>query len=330
MEKTRNILITGGSGFIGSYLIDLFVKKYPHYFIINLDKLTYAGSTKNNSLVENDPNYLFVQGDICDHELVNHLFELYKIDGVINLAAESHVDRSIENPMEFIQTNIIGTATILNVAEKHWKELSNPNYRFHHVSTDEVYGQLGETGAFTEETPYNPRSPYSASKASSDHLVSAYFSTYKLPTIISNCSNNFGPRQYAEKLIPVVVQSIINNKEIPVYGSGTNVRDWLYVQDHVEAIDVIFHDGILGEKYNIGGGTEMSNLEIVYQICDCADEILHRNIPSKSLIKFVTDRKGHDFRYAIDSTKMETMLNWKAKSDFKSNLINTIQYYANI
>lgn len=318
MEFAKSILVTGGAGFIGSHAVRRFVNRYPEYRIINLDKLTYAGNLDNVKDLESKPNYLFVYGDICDNALVDELFAKYNIDSVLHLAAESHVDRSIENPMEFINTNILGTLNLLNVARKYWGESAGDGkHLFYHISTDEVYGSLGKEGYFTEDTAYDPRSPYSASKASSDHLVKAYFHTYKLPVVVSNCSNNYGPNQYPEKLIPVVIKQVFENRPIPVYGTGDNIRDWLYVLDHVEAMDHIFHKGRLGETYNIGGNNEWNNLDLVHKICSLLDGKLGKE-PGESakLINFVTDRKGHDKRYAIDASKLKSELGWEARQQF--------------
>ncbi|MDF1546378.1 MAG: dTDP-glucose 4,6-dehydratase [Bacteroidales bacterium] len=325
MEKT--ILITGGAGFIGSHVVRLFVNKYPHYQIINLDKLTYAGNLQNLKDIEDAKNYEFVKGDILDTELLKTLFSKYKFDGVIHLAAESHVDRSITNPLEFVQTNVIGTANLLNVAKLSWNG-DFENKMFYHISTDEVFGSLGKEGYFVETTPYDPRSPYSASKASSDHLVRAYFHTYKLPAIISNCSNNYGPNQFPEKLIPLAINNIKNNKNIPVYGKGDNIRDWLFVIDHAKAIDLLFHQGKAGETYNIGGDNEWTNLDLIRTLCSIMDERLNREKgASEKLITFVTDRAGHDMRYAIDFTKINQKLGWKPSLDFKQGLESTVDWY---
>lgn len=327
----RNILLTGGAGFIGSHAVRLMVSKYPNYRIINFDNLTYAGNLENVQDVAKAPNYVFVKGDICDANAVIRVFEDYQIDAVMHFAAESHVDRSIENPMAFINTNVIGTANLLHASLQYW-EKENGGFLeknlFYHISTDEVYGTLGKTGYFTEETPYDPRSPYSASKAASDHLVRAYFHTYKMPVVISNCSNNYGPNQYPEKLIPVVIKQILDQKPIPVYGSGDNVRDWLYVIDHVNAIDVIFHTAPVGETYNIGGNNEWNNLDLVKKICQLCDTKLNRPEGSAlGLINFVTDRKGHDKRYAIDASKLKADLGWEPKQQFDQNLGETIDWY---
>jgi len=323
----KKILITGGAGFIGSHLVRLFVKKYSDYQIYNLDKLTYAGNLANLTDIENEPNYHFLKADIVDGEKIMSLFEKYDFDQVIHLAAESHVDRSISNPMEFIMANIVGTVNLLNAARHQWKN-DFTGKRFFHVSTDEVYGSLGDTGFFTEDTPYDPHSPYSASKASSDHLVRAYHDTYKFPIVISNCSNNYGPNQFPEKLIPLIINNIRNNKPLPVYGEGLNVRDWLYVVDHVRAIDVIFHQGQNGETYNIGGHNEWKNIDIVKLVCQIMDEKLGCEIgTSEKLITYVKDRAGHDLRYAIDASKLQRELNWKPSLQFEEGIRLTIDWY---
>lgn len=323
----KKILITGGAGFIGSHVVRLFVNNYPQYEIYNLDKLTYAGNLFNLSDVENKPNYHFIKADIVDGEHIMQLFDQHRFDAVIHLAAESHVDRSIANPMEFIMTNIVGTVNLLNAAKHFW----HGNYEgklFYHISTDEVYGSLGETGFFTEETPYDPHSPYSASKASSDHLVRAYHDTYGLPMVISNCSNNYGPNQFPEKLIPLFINNIRNNKPLPVYGKGENVRDWLYVVDHARAIDVIFHQGKNGETYNIGGHNEWKNIDLIKVLCKVMDEKLGRpQGTSEKLITYVKDRAGHDLRYAIDSGKLQRELAWIPSLQFEEGIGLTVDWY---
>lgn len=323
----KTILITGGAGFIGSHLIRLFVNKYPNYNIINLDKLTYAGNLANLTDIENASNYEFIKGDIVDGDFIQGLFEENTIDAVIHLAAESHVDRSISNPMEFIQTNIVGTVNLLNAAKRSWKDKMEGKL-FYHISTDEVYGSLGETGLFTETTAYDPHSPYSASKASSDHLVRSYHDTFGLPIVISNCSNNYGGYQFPEKLIPLFIHNIKNNKPLPVYGKGENVRDWLYVEDHTAAIDLIFHKGRNGETYNIGGNNEWTNIDLIRVVCKTMDRKLNRDEgSSEQLITFVKDRAGHDMRYAIDSSKLQNELNWKPSLQFEEGIEKTINWY---
>lgn len=325
MKKT--ILITGGAGFIGSHLVRLMVNKYPDYRIINLDKLTYAGNLENLKDVENKDNYTFVKADITDAEAMQKLFQEYQFDSVIHLAAESHVDRSISNPMSFIETNIVGTVVLLNAARNTWKD-NWEGKRFYQVSTDEVYGTLGETGLFTEETSYDPRSPYSASKASSDHLVRAYYHTYGMPIVISNCSNNYGPYQFPEKLLPLMINNIRHNKTLPVYGDGKYTRDWLWVEDHAKAIDMVFHKGENGETYNIGGNNEWKNIDLVHQLCDVMDELLGREKgASRQLITFVKDRPGHDRRYAIDATKIKNELGWEPEIQAEEGLIRTAKWY---
>lgn len=324
----KNILITGGAGFIGSHVIRLFVHKYPNYHIINLDKLTYAGNLANLKDVSHVPNYTFVKGDIVDSIFVNRIFDQYQIDAVIHLAAESHVDRSIINPIDFVMTNVVGTANLLNAARNSWKENEKDKNLFYHISTDEVYGSLGSTGLFTEATAYDPHSPYSASKASSDHLVRAYFDTYKLPIVISNCSNNYGSFQFPEKLIPLAINNIKNQKTIPVYGKGENIRDWLFVEDHASAIDTIFHKGKIGDTYNIGGNNEWKNIDLINLLCKIMDQKLDRSHgTSASLISFVKDRAGHDMRYAIDSTKLQNELGWKPSLQFEEGLEKTVEWY---
>lgn len=323
----RTILVTGGAGFIGSNLLRLMVKKYSDYTFINLDKLTYAGNLENLKGLESFDNYTFVKGDICDSSLLSELFKKYSINAVMHLAAESHVDRSISNPMSFIETNIVGTVTLLNAAKHAW----DGNYEdkiFYHISTDEVYGSLGETGFFTETTSYDPRSPYSASKASSDHLVRAYYHTYGMPVKLSNCSNNYGPYQFPEKLLPLMINNIKNNKELPVYGDGKYTRDWLWVDDHAEAIDVVFHKGAIGETYNIGGNNEWKNIDLVELLCDTMDQLLDRSVgSSRSLIRFVKDRPGHDRRYAIDASKIKDELGWEPKVQMQEGLLATAKWY---
>ncbi len=327
MQKV--ILITGGAGFIGSHLTRLFVNKYPDYTVVNLDKLTYAGNLENLKDIEGKPNYTFVKGDILDMQLVKSLFEKYQFTNVLHTAAESHVDRSISDPLAFVKTNVLGTVSLLQVAKEQWSNNYEGNL-FYHISTDEVYGSLGEEGFFTEETAYDPRSPYSASKASSDHFVRAYYHTYHLPVIVSNCSNNYGPFHFPEKLIPLSIYNIINNKPIPIYGKGENVRDWLYVEDHVRAIDTIMHNGKIGETYNIGGHNEWKNIDIIQELCRQMDEKLGREKgTSEKLITFVKDRAGHDLRYAIDATKLTKELGWQPSLQFKEGLSKTIDWYLN-
>lgn len=322
----KNILITGGAGFIGTHLVQLMVQKYPHYRIVNLDKLTYAGNLENLQAIENQPNYTFVKGDITNQDLLKDLFESYDFDGVIHLAAESHVDRSITNPLSFLETNIIGTMCLLNAARDAWK--GKKDKLFYHISTDEVYGSLGETGYFTEETAYDPRSPYSASKASSDHLVRAYHHTYDLPVIVSNCSNNYGPYQFPEKLIPLMINNLQQNKPLPVYGDGKYTRDWLWVGDHAAAIDLIFHKGKVGETYNIGGNNERKNIDLVHTLCDLMDELMNRAPgASRQLITYVKDRPGHDRRYAIDASKLQRELGWKPTIQPEEGLRLTAKWY---
>ena len=323
----KNILVTGGAGFIGSHLVRLLVNKYPNYHIINIDVLTYAGNLDNLKDIEAKENYTFIKCDICDIENVKKVFIDYKIDSVIHLAAESHVDRSIEDPFSFAQTNVMGTLNLLQAAKEHW----NGNFTgklFYHVSTDEVYGSLGEEGFFTEETAYDPHSPYSASKASSDHFVRAFADTYGLPTVISNCSNNYGSYQFPEKLIPLFINNIVNNKPLPVYGKGENVRDWLFVNDHARAIDVIFHKGKLGDTYNIGGFNEWKNIDLIKVMIKTVDRLLGREEgTSDKLITYVTDRAGHDLRYAIDSSKLKDELGWEPSLQFEEGIEKTVAWY---
>jgi dTDP-glucose 4,6-dehydratase len=327
LEKLRNILVTGGAGFIGSHVVRRLVTKYPQYRIINLDALTYAGNLENIKDIEQAKNYTFVKGDICDVAFVTSVFEQYQIDGVIHLAAESHVDRSIADPLSFLRTNVLGTASLLNAAKNYWQG-NFEGKRFYHVSTDEVFGSLGDEGFFYEDTAYDPRSPYSASKASSDHFVKAFYHTYHLPIVISNCSNNYGPNHFPEKLIPLTINNILNNKPIPIYGKGENVRDWLYVIDHANAIDKIFHDGRNGETYNIGGHNEWTNINLIRLLCKQIDGKLGKEIgESEKLITFITDRAGHDLRYAIDATKIEKELGWKPSVTFEEGLSLTIDWY---
>lgn len=322
------ILITGGAGFIGSHVVRLFVNKYPSYTIYNLDKLTYAGNLANLKDIESKPNYKFVKGDIVDADFINKLFSEHKFGAVIHLAAESHVDRSITNPLEFVYTNVIGTVNLLNAAKTIYKENANAFKLFYHVSTDEVYGSLGETGMFTETTSYDPHSPYSASKASSDHFVRAYHDTYGLPALISNCSNNYGPNHFPEKLIPLCISNIKNNKPLPIYGKGENVRDWLFVEDHARAIDVIFHNAKAGSTYNIGGHNEWTNIDVIRLLCKIMDKKLGRaEGTNEKLITFVKDRAGHDLRYAIDSTKLQNELGWKPSLQFEEGLERTVDWY---
>ncbi|MGO3184205.1 MAG: dTDP-glucose 4,6-dehydratase [Aequorivita sp.] len=320
----KTIVITGGAGFIGTHVVRRFVKNHPDCQIINVDKLTYAGNLTNLEDLENAENYQFIKGDIVDAKFVHELFETHQPEGIIHLAAESHVDRSISNPLEFVMTNVVGTVNLLNAA----KNINNPNFRFYHISTDEVYGELGAEGLFTEETKYDPHSPYSASKASSDHFVRAYHDTYGLDIVISNCSNNYGANQFPEKLIPLAINNIKNNKAVPIYGDGLNVRDWLWVEDHARAIEEIYFKGKTGETYNIGGHNEWTNLDLIHVLCNLMDEKLNRpKNSSKKLITFVKDRAGHDVRYAIDANKIAKELNWKPSLQFEEGLSKTIDWY---
>ncbi|TGV03857.1 dTDP-glucose 4,6-dehydratase [Flavivirga rizhaonensis] len=327
------ILITGGAGFIGSNFIVYFLKHYPLIKIVNLDKLTYAGDLSNLNEVVNNKNYKFIEGDICNRNLIEQLFKQYNFNKVIHFAAESHVDNSIKDPNKFINTNVLGTFNLIDVAKSHWMEAPNKikkdyeESRFHHISTDEVYGSLGGTGLFTEQTPYAPNSPYSASKASSDFIVRSYFHTYGMHVVTTNCSNNYGPKQHDEKLIPTIIRKALKGESIPIYGKGDNVRDWLYVEDHCKGIDLAFSEGISGETYNIGGRNERDNLYIANTICDILDKELPKSISYKDQITFVKDRPGHDFRYAIDATKIEKELGWKAEENFESGMRKTIDWY---
>lgn len=324
---TKNILITGGAGFIGSHVVRRFVNAYPNYHIFNLDALTYAGNLANLTDIENQSNYTFVKGDITDEVFINEIFEQHRFEGVIHLAAESHVDRSITDPFAFVKTNVIGTMVLLHAFKKIWQN-NWEGKRFYHVSTDEVYGTLGDEGLFTEETPYSPNSPYSASKAASDHFVRAYGETYGLPFVLSNCSNNYGPNHFPEKLIPLMIHNILNDKPLPVYGKGDNTRDWLYVIDHARAIDVIFHEGKNHETYNIGGFNEWKNIDLVRLLCQQMDMKLGREAgTAEKLITYVTDRLGHDFRYAIDATKLQCELGWSPSVTFEEGLSATIDWY---
>ena len=326
-KPMKHILITGGAGFIGSHLVRLMVQKYPQYEFVNLDKLTYAGNLENLRDIENAENYTFVKGDINDARFLDDLFYEYRFDGIIHLAAESHVDRSIANPMDFIFTNIVGTVNLLNAARNAWQD-GFEGKRFYQVSTDEVYGSLGDEGLFTETTAYDPRSPYSASKASADHLVRAYWHTYGLPVVLSNCSNNYGSYQFPEKLIPLAINNIKQNKQVPIYGDGKYTRDWLWVEDHARAIDTIFHEGKIGETYNIGGHNEWRNIDLINLLCQIMDKKLNRDAgTSAELLTYVKDRAGHDRRYAIDATKIERELKWKPSLQFAEGLERTVEWY---
>jgi len=325
----KKILITGGAGFIGSHVVRLFVGKYPDYKIFNLDKLTYAGNLENLIDIQDAANYTFVKGDIVDPDFIEDLFQDYRFDSVIHLAAESHVDRSISNPLEFIYTNVVGTVNLLNSAKNSWKDDFSDKL-FYHVSTDEVYGSLDDGGFFLESTPYDPQSPYSASKASSDHFVRAYQNTYGIPVVLSNCSNNYGPNQFPEKLIPLFINNILNQKPLPVYGKGENVRDWLYVIDHARAIDVIYHKGKIGETYNIGGFNEWKNIDLIKVLCKTVDKKLGNLAgTSEKLITYVTDRAGHDLRYAIDANKIMQELGWEPSLQFEEGIDKTVDWYLN-
>lgn len=334
-NSNKNILLTGTAGFIGSNFVPYFLEKYLSYNLINLDLLTYAGNLENLKECKNNTRYKFIKGDICNRELVEFIFSEYDITGVIHFAAESHVDNSIKNPGVFVQTNVNGTFTLIDVSYKYWMnkpfeyKTKYANCRFHHISTDEVYGTLGKTGLFTESTPYAPNSPYSASKASSDMIIRAYNETYGLNTVITNCSNNYGPKQHDEKLIPTIIRKALSNQNIPIYGDGKNIRDWLYVLDHCKGIDIVYHTGRTGQTYNIGGRNERTNLQIVDRICTILDKEVPKETSYKELITFVEDRAGHDRRYAIDATKLENELGWKADENFDSGIVKTIEWYLN-
>ena len=329
----KSILITGGSGFIGSNFIPFFLERNSEIKIVNLDLLTYAGKKENLQEIESHQNYVFVKGDVCDRDLIEKLFEKYSFTGVIHFAAESHVDNSISRPSAFINTNIVGTFNLLDVAKNFWMDAPKSfkkgfeNSLFHHISTDEVYGSLGENGFFSEKTPYAPNSPYSASKASSDFLVRSYFHTYGLNVVTTNCSNNYGPKQHHEKLIPTIIRKAISGEQIPIYGNGKNIRDWLYVIDHCRGIELVFKKGVRGETYNIGGNNEKNNLYIANRICELLDQIRPKTVSYKRQISFVKDRPGHDYRYAIDATKIENELGWKAEENFESGIVKTINWY---
>lgn len=331
--SSKQILITGGAGFIGSNFIPYFLENHEEYHLVNIDKLTYAGDLSNLNEVSKHNRYTFVEGDICDRDLIESLFKNYNFNSVIHFAAESHVDNSILKPNEFIETNIMGTFNLIDVARNYW--MSGPNQfkiefkdsRFHHISTDEVYGSLGDSGLFTEQTPYAPNSPYSASKASSDFIVRSYFHTYGMNVVTTNCSNNYGPKQHDEKLIPTIIRKALSGEQIPIYGEGKNIRDWLYVLDHCKGIDLVFHDGKNGETYNIGGKNERNNLYIANKICELLNELKPKTVSYKDQISFVKDRPGHDFRYAIDAKKIETELGWKADENFETGIKKTVIWY---
>lgn len=333
IRVNRTILVTGGAGFIGSNFVPYFINKYNQYHILNVDALTYAGDISNLNEVAEHVQYTFLQGDICDRQFINELFEKYEVHHVIHFAAESHVDNSIKNPAIFAETNVIGTLNLLDAAKNHWMQAPfeyNQVYedsRFHHISTDEVYGTLGETSYFTEETPYAPNSPYSASKAGSDMLVRSYFHTFGMNVVTTNCSNNYGPKQHDEKLIPTLIRKALQGEKLPIYGDGKNVRDWLYVDDHCRAIDLVFHEGRAGETYLIGGHNERTTLQIAHTVCGYLDSVMQPSASYKDQIEFVTDRPGHDFRYAIDASKLENELRWKAKETFETGIVKTIEWY---
>ena len=327
MNKTKTVLITGGAGFIGSHVVQYFVKQYPHYHIINIDALTYAADLENIAGISGASNYSFEKADIQDAKKVHKLFHHYQFDAVIHLAAESHVDNSIKDPLGFAKTNVMGTLNLLEAARMLWGNHPN-NKRFYHISTDEVFGSLSDSGSFSETTPYDPRSPYSASKAASDHFVRAYFHTYGLPVVLSNCSNNYGPHQFPEKLIPLFIKNIVEQKPLPVYGKGHNIRDWLYVKDHAKAIDLIFHAGSIGETYTVGGSNEIRNIDLVNSLVALADQQLGREPgTSAALIQFVEDRLGHDYRYAIDATKIQQELGWQPETQFEEGLAKTVHHF---
>lgn len=326
-NATKTLLITGGAGFIGSHVVLRMVQRYPNYHIINLDALTYAADLSNLEAIAHAPNYTFIKGDINDSTMVHQIFKQYSISDVLHLAAESHVDNSIANPLQFAQTNVMGTLHLLEAARTTWKS-SATMHRFYHISTDEVFGSLSDTGKFSETSPYDPRSPYSASKAASDHFVRAYHHTYQLPVVLSNCSNNYGPHQFPEKLIPLCIKNIMEQQPLPIYGKGINVRDWLYVEDHAAAIDCIFHQGKIGSTYTIGGNTELRNIDLVHELIAVTDALLGRPAGSSlALIEFVTDRLGHDYRYAMDTSKIIAELGWQPVTPFKKGLKATVKHY---